>query len=849
MGEVYRAKDTKLEREVAIKVLPAALAQDPVRLARFEREAKVLASLNHPNIATIYGVEESDGVRALAMELVPGERLKGPLPLQTALNYAKQIAEALEAAHEKGIVHRDLKPANIMVTPEGVVKLLDFGLAAVPTRDVDGSVDRHNSPTMTIAATQAGMIMGTAAYMSPEQAAGKPVDKRADIWSFGVVLWEMITGRQLFDGETISHTLAAVLTKEPDLGQAPVKVRRLLQSCLQKDTTQRLQAIGDWRLLLTEETPHEPVHAVPSRLPWVVSAILGAALAGLAFFHFRETPPPAPVVNSTLLPPMGTEFSFIAAWPVVSPDGTRLVFGAKAKVGKAQLWLRRLDSPSAQPLPGTEDAIFPFWSPDSRWIAFGQDRKLKKIDTQGGPPVQVTDLEGPLRGGSWSPKGVIVFGANGGNMHGILRVAEAGGMATQATTPEKGELRNHVFPWFLPDGRHFLYTRQQGGDLPVRVGSLDEPEKPGKVVAQTNSTVVYAQGYLLYLRERTLMAQPFDPGRLETTGEAVPLAQGVPTFMQPSRPAVFSVSASGLLVYQSEPGGSKSTILWKDREGKTLSTLGESVGQVFEMALSPDGKRLAARIRDHASNEDIWIYDTARGIPTRFTFDPAIDRYPVWSADGSTIYFASDRRGSYDLFRKASSGASGEELLLVDSIGNKRPESVSPDGKLLLYTAQNAKTLADLWVLPLAQAQPGGKAEPRVFLRTPFNESWGQFSPDGHWVAYESDESGQNEVYVAPFPGPGGKFQISSGGAGFGLRWRRDGKELFYLTADRQLMAAEVAIGNGTLEVKRVQKLLGGVNTGYDVSSDGQKFVVPDDSIASSPPLTLLQNWPAALRK
>ncbi len=852
MGEVYRARDTKLDREVAIKVLPAALAQDSERLARFEREAKVLATLNHLNIAQIYGIEDSGGMRALVMELVPGECLKGPLPLTTALNYAKQIAEALEAAHEKGITHRDLKPANIMVTPEGVVKVLDFGLAAVPSRDADGSVDRHNSPTLTIAATQAGMIMGTAAYMSPEQAAGKPVDKRADIWSFGVVLWEMLTGRQLFDGETISHTLAAVLTKEPDLQQVPVEVRRLLRSCLEKKAKQRLQAIGDWRLLLEEETLREPDHAAPSKLPWAVAAILGAALAGLAFMHFREAPPQTPFINSALLPPDGTEFSFgnaqTQALPALSPDGTRLVFGAKSKDGKAQLWLRRLDSPTSQPLPGTEGAIFPFWSPDSRWVAFGQGRKLEKIDIQGGPPVQVADLEGGLRGGSWSPERVIIFGVSGGSAHGLFRVAEAGGTATPATTLENGrESRNHVFPWFLPDGRHFLYTSQQYGDLPVRVGSLDEPGKPGKLVAQASSTVAYALGHLLYLREGTLVAQPFDPNRLETKGEAVPIAEVVPTVMQPSRPAVYSVSASGLLVYQSGAAVASHSILWKDRQGKTLGTLGESIGEIDGMTLSPDGKRLAARILDLTSNYDIWVFDTARGIPTRFTFDPAIDRFPVWSPDGNTLYFASSRRGQYDIFRKPSNGGSNEELVLGDA-SSKRPDSVSPDGKLLLYEAQDAKTLTDIWVLPIAPGQPAGKAEPHVFLRTPFNEGYSQFSPDGRWVAYSSDESGQNEVYVAPFPGPGAKLQISSGGAGL-PRWRRDGKELFYLTADRQLMAAEVTISNGTLEVRRVQKLFGGVSRGYDVSADGQKFVAPDDSIASSPPLTLLQNWPAVLRK
>ncbi len=345
------------------------------------------------------------------------------------------------------------------------------------------------------------------------------------------------------------------------------------------------------------------------------------------------------------------------------------------------------------------------------------------------------------------------------------------------------------------------------------------------------------------------MAQPFDPNKLETKGDAVPIAEGVPTVMQPSRPAVYSVSASGLLVYQSGAGVAQHAILWKDRQGKTLGTLGESTGEIDGMTLSPDGKRLAARILDPTSNYDIWVFDTARGIPTRFTFDQAIDRFPVWSADGNTLYFASSRRGQYDIFRKPSNGGSSEELLL-GSASSKRPESVSPDGKLLLYTAIDQKTSADIWVLPIAPGQAGKKAEPQVFRRTAFNESDAQFSPDGHWVAYSSDESGQNEVYVAPFPGPGGKVQISSGGAGL-PRWRRDGKELFYATLDRQLMSAEVTLGNGTLEIRGVQNLLGGTKiiAGYDVSADGQKFVVLDDTATPSAPLTLLQNWPAALRK
>ena len=869
MGEVYRARDIKLDREVAIKVLPAALAQDPDRLARFEREAKVLASLNHPNIAQIYGVDESNNIRSLVMELVPGQTLRSPLPLETALLYAKQIAEALEAAHEKGIIHRDLKPPNILVTPEGVVKVLDFGLAATVQPSDTQVSDANNSPTLTVRATQAGMIMGTAAYMSPEQAAGKAVDKRTDIWSFGVVLWEMLAGERLFEGETISHTLADVLRAPIDFDKLPKEtphaIRELLERCLNRDAKKRLRDIGEARIAIEEalnrpeREPERASVAAPQRraiLPWTIAAILFAALAGLAFVHFRQAPPQPRVMSTTLLPPDGAEFDFgnPFALPALSPDGKYVVFGAKPKNGEIQLWLRRLDSPGAQPLRDTRGALFPFWSPDSRWIAFGQENKLKKMDILGGPAVTLTDIPGNFRGGSWSPGGVVIFGTNGGNDHSLLRVPAAGGTATPAATAAapSGAGPNPVYPWFLPDGRHFLYTTQQLGDIPVRVGSLDEPGKPGKVVAQANSNAVYAQGHLLYLRDHTLMAQPFDPGRLETKGEAVPLAEGIPTFPQPSRGAAFTVSAEGLLLYQSTGSVSaESRITWKDRQGKTLGSLGESTGEIVSIALSPDGKRLAAEIIDHSTSRDIWIYDTARGIPTRFTFDPANDVEPVWSPDGGTIYFASTRLGQPDLFRKSANGASAETVLLRDSEA-KYPDSVSPDGKLLLFRRQGGRTGYDIWALPLEPAQSGGKPQPRAFVQTPFNEAVAKFSPDGHWVAYQSDESGRIEVYATPFPGPGGKRQISSGG-GRQPHWSRDGKELFFVGPGRELMAAEVKIGNGTLEVEKVQMLFGGIladraNT-FDVSTDGQKFLVMEETVTSSPPLTLVQNWRASLRK
>lgn len=533
----------------------------------------------------------------------------------------------------------------------------------------------------------------------------------------------------------------------------------------------------------------------------------------------------------------------------LSPDGTRIVFAAKAKDGKQQLWVRRLDSSTAQPLPGTENTGAAFWSPDSRWIGFAQARTLKKIDVQGGPPLVIAELSTDFGGGSWSPQGVILVGGRGNSSVALQKVPAAGGKPVPAVGIETGtEKGAHKFPWFLPDGKHFLYTAQVDGEIPVRVGSLDEPDKPGKVVAQANSNAAYAHGYLLYLRGSTLMAQPFDAAKLETTGEAMAIAENVPTYSNPSRKAGFTVSATGLLAYTTGASSDASRLAWKDRQGKVVGNLGAPTGSISQVELSPDQKS-AVTTTATGSQYDLWIYDVARGIPTRFTFDPKTDADAIWAPDGKTIYFRSNRKGVYNLYRKAANGSGSEELLFEDS-REKGPSAVSPDGKLLLFTSLGEKTGSDLWTLPLTQ---GGKLEPRPFLQTSFAEARGRFSPDGQWVAYQSNESGQSQVYAAPFPGPGGKRQISPNG-GTLARWRKDGKELFYVTPEGQLMAAEVAARNGTLEVGKVRELFNGIPTGfgysYDVSTDGQKFLVVDfDTATSSRPLTLVQNWTASLKK
>jgi serine/threonine protein kinase/Tol biopolymer transport system component len=844
MGEVYRARDTKLKRDVALKVLPDAFARDADRMARFQREAEVLASLNHPNIAAIYGVED----RALVMELVEGAEPRGPLDFEDAWHVASQIAAALEYAHDRGIVHRDLKPANIKITPEGVVKLLDFGLAKAFTAPKDASPipDGEKSPTMTLGATEVGVLLGTAAYMAPEQAKGKNVDKRADIWAFGVVLYELLTGQRLFQGDDASETLAQVLTKQPDLDRVPPKARRLLRECLQKDPKQRLRDIGDAKRLIEETAPAQGSTSARTRLAMglAAAALFIVASAFLAFVIFRRQPPEAPLVRTTILPPDRTSFDFqVNHGPVaVSPDGRRLVFVASSPDGKTQLWIRPLDSLLAQSLAGTGGASFPFWSPDSRFVGFFAGGKLKKIGISGGTPITLADAPNP-RGGTWSSTGVIVFSpTTPGPLH---RVSDAGGVAIPATTVKAENGGNHRAPWFLPDGRHFLYEQVFAGRHTLRVASLDSAED--QVVGEANSNPIYSQGHLLFLRQTTLMAQPFDLKRLALTAEAVPVAEQIQQINAPGNIGCFSVSATGLLVYQTGEGAGGLTLKWFDRRGKPAGALGEAA-YFGNIELSPDRRSLAARIVDQSGSADIWIYDVLRGLRTRFTFDPAAEFEAIWSPDGRSIIFSSNRKGYFDLYRKSSDGSGAEELLYADN-HLKRPLSWSPDRKVLLYSANDPQTGSDLWTLPLT-----GDPKPVPFLRTAFNEDNGQFSPDGRWVAYQSNESGRDEIYAAPFPGPGGKRQISSGGGRF-PRWRRDGKEIFYVGAEQRLTAAEVIVKGDRLEVAAMRPLFGSVYVAggfytYDISADGQSILMAIPTAESaSEPLTLVQNWTAGLEK
>jgi Tol biopolymer transport system component len=642
------------------------------------------------------------------------------------------------------------------------------------------------------------------------------------------------------------------LTREPDYAKAPEKVRRLLRRCLEKDPRKRLRDIGDWAEALDPEVSA----AAPSRsrfgtvgwVAWVAAGLFALSTAAVSFIHFREKPGQAPVVRATILPPENAAFSpflGVAALPAVSPDGQRIVFSALTSDGKNQVWVRPLDSVSTQPLAGTGDGSFPFWSPDGRSIGFFAGGKLNRIDAAGGPTLALAEITGNPRGASWSAQGVIVFAPS--NTGPLRKVPAAGGAISDATKFAAGE-NTHRWPWFLPDGRHFLFAAGLSGvnRKAIRVGSLGTLESAK--LLEADSDAIYSAGYLLFLRGTTLMAQPFDARRLALSGEALPVVERVQNGQIASLGA-FSVSANGLLAYAG--GAADFDLAWFDRKGTRAAALGDAA-QFFRLNFSPDRRSLAVSITDQASsNTDIWLYDVARNLRTRFTFDPAAEQQAVWSPDGRTLVFNSNRKGHFDLYRKPANGVGAEELLYADNL-DKYPLSISPDGRFLLYHSTGGLKIGyDLWILPDPLNAPGA-ARPYPFLHTPFNAQNAQFSPDGHWIAYQSDESGRFEIYAAPFPGPGGKRQISNSGGQY-PRWRADGKELFYIAPDQRLMAAQIAIRGGEFETGEVHPLFGPLLTGnsyqYDVSADGQRILAITPRQTASEPLTIVQNWPAGLKK
>jgi Tol biopolymer transport system component len=861
MGVVYRARDPKLDRPIALKVLPQAFASDAERLARFEREARTLASLNHPHIAQIFGFVDGGGsTPALAMELVEGDDLsrriaRGPIPLDEALGIARQIAAALEAAHEQGTIHRDLKPANIKVRDDGVVKVLDFGLAkAMDPGGVEHQVELSKSPTITTPAmTQRGVILGTAAYMSPEQAKGRVVDKRADIWAFGCVLYEMITARRAFDGDDVSETFASVLKGDVDWTGVPTRVRRLLRRCLERDPKRRLHDIADvWDLI--DETPEAPASPARSRAAWpawAAASVLLATTLGLAAVYFGQTPPIQAPIRFQVSPPDGHAFDIYLA---LSPDGRRLAFTARDEGNTTSLWVRDLDSLESRRLPGTDGAWSPFWSPDGRYLGFAVQRVLKRVDVTGGSPETLIEAESNIGMGAWNQAGAIVFGSRG---PGALRLAGSGAPAVTDVDLARGETF-HSFPTFLPDGRQFLYFRQSSKPelQGIYVGRLDVPSTQQSTtrIAQTNLGPVYAtfdaqQGRLWYIVNGALVTQPFDLRRMATTGEPVRVAERIGSS---GSFAAFAVSKTGVLAYRT--GAASATVeqlMWLDRRGQPIGNVGEPrpyAPIVNSLTLSPDGAR--AVVAMSPMNPDLWVVEFSRGIITRLTFRDTTESHPVWSPDGSRIAYRVAESAGADLFVRDTLGTT-DEAVLLKSPGQETPTDWSRDGRFLLYQVSPLASASDIWVLP----QEGDRA-PVPLLQSEFNETGGRFSPDGRLIAYVSNESGRSEVYLRPFsvtngkPAVGPKWQVSSDGGQF-VRWRRDGRELFFRLLSGAVMAVDVDTSGGPLTAMP-RKLfdLDMTTLNWDVAADGQRFLVSRPTAAVAPdPITVVVNWQATLER
>jgi serine/threonine protein kinase/Tol biopolymer transport system component len=850
MGEVYKARDTRLGRDVAVKVSHDQFSE------RFQLEARAVAALNHPNICTLHDV----GPNYLVMELIDGAPLKGPLPLDQALRFAAQICGALGAAHKRGITHRDLKPANILVTKVGI-KLLDFGLAKF-----DQSIKPPSDATLTMALTGRNEIVGTIYYMSPEQlqaqATGQEIDARSDIFSFGLVLYEMITGKRAFEGSSPASVIAAIMERPaPSIAQvAPPALDRLLQRCLAKDPEERWQTARDLKgeLEWIANTPAIEATSNPtpsqSRLGWVLAAIAtlaALALGAMLWAPWRPGPDPPKVVRFQIAPPEGATLGTTFA---LSPDGSKLAFYATGSDGVSRLWLRTMDALESHALPGTEgNGVNPFfWSPDSRFILYNADnRKLKKVDVTGGPPLTICDAPNVVISGSANRDGVIIFGLNLGT---IQRVPSAGGTplpVTALNTMRKDSA--HGYPVFLPDGRHFLYfVRAAPENTGIYLASLDsrpEQQAPKLLVATSFGPgfVPFPDrdgGAILFDRDGTLLAQPFDLRRLEPVGEAVPIMEQLGGFLGFG---FFSASRNGTLVYRTNKAGNQ-RLGWLDRQGKSLGAVGDP-HSYRDLALSPDGTRVAA-VRTETSNLDIWLTAFPRAEDSRLTFDLARDQTPVWSPDGKRIAFASDRTGNFDLYQHASNGA-GQDELLFKSDHQKYPTDWSRDGRYLLYIDLDPKTKPDLWVLPMDSAS--SERKPVLFLRTDLYEGNGKFSPDVHWIGYESTESGRVEVYVQPFPaaeGGSGKWMVSHGG-GTQPHWRGDGKELFYLALDGAVMAVPVSTSGAAFEAGTPAVLFKGPpNRGWDVSADGKKFLFPIPSgDTAQAPFTVVQNWTSLLKK
>jgi eukaryotic-like serine/threonine-protein kinase len=877
MGEVYRARDTRLDRTVAVKILPAHLSSDPIQKQRFEREAKTISSLNHPHICVLHDVGHQDGIDYLVMECVEGETLakrleKGPLPLDQVLKFGAQIADGLDKAHRSGIVHRDLKPGNIMLTSTGA-KLLDFGLAK-PAAPLTTGATLTTAALQTTPVTQEGTIVGTFQYMSPEQIEGKELDGRSDIFSLGAVLYEMLTGQRAYPGKTQLSVASAILEKEPSPINSvkpltPAPLDHAIRRCFAKDPEDRWQTARDVAIELKwiADSGSQSGAAIPgmkrskssSQLTVAALAAITILAAALAILYARSPAPYARVTRTYVKAEEGSGFIFSGDQKgfAISPDGLNLAYVASTPSpdSKPALWIRPMDSLHARLLPGTEAAGFPFWSPDGRYIGFFSGGKLKKVDSQGGPPAIICDAPDG-RGGSWNQQGDIVFSPTVNSP--IYRVSASGGPITQLTTqdPSNNET-THRWPSFLPDGRHFIFlagstfTPSESYTNSIIVGSLDS--KQTKLLFHTHFQAAYAPGYLLFVRQSSLMAQPFDANRLELTGEAVPIAEQVLEDSSIAN-AWFSPSANGMLLY-AEGAAKNRQLVWFDRSGKQVGGVpGDDA--YAGIGLSHDGKKLVYYL--DGTGFDVWSFDIARGVKIPLTFGSSSGQgnlYPVWSPDGKYVAYTSFRDGKYGLYQKSADG-SGSEIQLLESTDHFRvPTSWSTDGRFLAYhEGVSGRTYANgvpggwsIWMLPLF-----GDLHAYPFIQSTFSAREANFSPDGKWLAYCSNEAGEYRVYVVPFPGPGGKWQVSLGD-GRGPIWRRDGKEIFYLSADNKLMAVNVEASGGSFVSGQAHTLFDshsyGVFGRYDASADGQRFVVVHEGNRPSTTLTFVTNWPAELKK
>jgi serine/threonine protein kinase len=866
MGEVYKARDTRLDRTVAIKILPASLSENPAFRQRFEREAKAISQLSHPHICTVHDVGNQGGVEYLVMEFLEGETLaeriaRGPLPLPQVLRFGIEISDALEKAHLQGIVHRDLKPANVML-PKSGLKLVDFGLAKLDL-PAPGSVVSSLSglPTQAeIGRTAAGMIVGTCHYMAPEQVEGGEADGRTDIFALGLLLYEMTTGKKAFSGKSPASLMGAILHSEPpsissSQPMTPPALERLVKTCLAKDPADRFQTAHDVKLQLQWIAEGSSAAGVAApvaarrknreKLAWALVPAAALAAVATTVLVLRLSSEPPRVIQSSLLPPEKATFAFEFGPMALSPDGRRVAFVATSS-GVNRLWVQPLSGAPAEPLAGTEGASNPFWSPDSRFLGFFANRQLKKIEASGGPAQNLADA--PLgRGGSWNREGVILFVPN--SRAAVHRVSASGGEASPVTKLDaEASEQSHRWPVFLPDGRRFLYLAQNslptGEKNGIYAASLDGGER--KLVLHANTNVAHTTaGHLLFYRERALLARPFDAKSLRFTEEAFPVAGDVQYFATFAQ-AVFSAAGPELLAFQTGSGG-QTQLTWLDRAGRAAGIV-SAPGHFATPRISNDGKRVAVRILDPQAVGDIWIYDLEQNTRNRFTFDPADDFGPLWSRDDSRVVFSSARKSPGDIYQRDSAGTAKEEPLL-SSNAFEMAQDWSPDGRVLLFQVDDPRkpTQMDLWTYSAAD----GKATP--FLQSTSNEILGRFSPDGRWIAYVSNESGKEEVYVAPFPGPGGQWQISTAGGRAPL-WTRGGREIVYQAPGDEIMAVEVraapAFQAGIPKALFRTNLRPPPGGQFDVTPDGERFLVNLRSgDQGSDPMTLVQNWATERRR